>query len=66
MNPVKINENKEKFNEYISINKKIDKINLDIDKKESNILFLTNELKKINDKSIDLYYFIVKNLVESN
>jgi len=62
MDNIKINESIKKMNDYININKKIDQINIDIDKKENNAIFFINELKKMNDKSLDLYYFIVKNL----
>jgi len=61
-----IKNNKNKYKKLKKINYTIDKINIDISQKKNIIAEKIKINNKILDKSVTLYYEIIKNLNDNN
>lgn len=61
-----IKNNKNKYKKLKKINYTIDKINIDISQKKNIIAEKISINNKILDKSVTLYYEIIKNLNDNN
>ena len=61
-----IKNNKNKYKKLKKINYTIDKINIDISQKKNIISEKISINNKILDKSVTLYYEIIKNLNDNN